>query len=85
MAQATNVELPYEMTFLLWCEFELQFELVADESIFSVAFRSGHQSRVYDVFHVLLAHKQMVKKMSMSIPMMHPCCFQAVILLEDCI
>ena len=44
-----------------------------------------HQPRVKNVFQVPLAHKDIVLKMPILGPKMHPGCFQAILLLEYCI
>ena len=50
----------------------------------SAALRTGHCPRVKNIFQISLAHKHIVKKMSLFGPKMHPGCFQAIFLLDDC-
>ena len=56
-----------------------------DETEVSAALRNGHYSRVKKVFPIPLAHKRIVKNLPMLGPRMHPACFQAIFLLEDCV
>ena len=83
LAQAAYVELLCRISFLL--EFELQFELATDETVPSAALRTCYRSRLSNVFQVLLVHKHIVWKIPMFEQRIHPCCFQVVFLLQDCI
>ena len=51
----------------------------------SAAFRTGHRSHLKNIFRVTLAHLHIVRKTPMLGPRMHPSCFQAIFLSEDCI
>ena len=51
----------------------------------SAALRTGHRSHVKNVFLIPLAHMHVVKKMQMLKSRMHPGCFQAIFLLENCV
>ena len=84
-AQAADVELLYGISFLLDFGFELQFELATDETVVGAALCTGRSSHVKNFFQILLAHKHIVKKMPMFGPRMHPGCFLAIFLLEDCV
>ena len=61
------------------------FELAADDTAVSAEFRAGYHSCVNNIFPVHLAHNHIVNKMPMLRRRMHPSCFHAVFLLEDCI
>ena len=51
--------------------------------VVSAALRNGHHSRVKNAFQISLAHKHIVMKMPMFGQRIHPCCFLAMLLLED--
>ena len=48
-----------------------------------VAFSTGNPFGVYDVLDVMLLHKDVVNKVPIFGPRMHPGCFKSVLLLED--
>ena len=81
---SVDAKFPYGISFLHEFGFELHFEQSMDETVVSETLRTGHCSRVKNIFQIALSHKNVVKKTPMFVSRMHPGSFLEIFLLEDC-
>ena len=85
LSLSSDVEPQCGISVLLGFGVELLFELVVKETVVSAALRTEHLSRMWNIFHVLLAHKHTVNEVPLFRPRIQQCWFQALFLLEDSI